>query len=360
MRIESIRLHNFRCFEDFSLSNLERCTIITGANGAGKTSILEALHYACYFRSFKTHRIKEIARAGQHTAGINLSLAGELSYDALSVHFEHPKKKVHLNEKPITSFKQLYDTYRVVTITEHDLELIQGAPAVRRTFIDQMISIGDPQYMQVLKRYKSVIDNRNALLAKFNDYETYTIWTTQLLELTKMIQAKRASFLALLESQSQDLIAQFFSDTFSVAFDYQSVKPYSLTPIDSIDQLFSTYPGIYDHERAFKRSLIGAHLDDFHVSFQDKSSRIYASRGQQKLIVFLLKLSYIRYLNELYKTDNTILLVDDFVTDFDQVKLSLLLSLMTTLPSQLIMTSPLNQTLLSGILSNFSFKYINV
>src|SRR5437868_6298202 len=85
-------------------------------------------------------------------------------------------------------------------------------------------------------------------------------------------------------------------------------------------------------------SLFGAHLDDFLIHFQDKKSKNYSSRGQQKLIVLLVKIAQIQQL--LHSKGPVILLLDDFMTDFDEQRCRLLLDLLFDLKIQLIFTVP--------------------
>jgi recombinational DNA repair ATPase RecF len=96
-------------------------------------------------------------------------------------------------------------------------------------------------------------------------------------------------------------------------------------------------------ERRYGRSLFGAHLDDVTVEFASKKSKLYASRGQQKLIVFLLKAALLTHV-----TGNgrpCVFLLDDFMTDFDEQRAIQLVTLLKTLPAQIIFTAPLDRGL---------------
>lgn len=222
-----------------------------------------------------------------------------------------------------------------MTITEDDLLMIQGAPSLRRSFIDHVVVLKDPAFALLSKKYRTCLDNRNALLSSYKyDDESYRLWTDQLLKASLQIQAARKQALSILEKQTQKLMADLGQGSLSIVYEY--ARPYNdLTDISSADDLFIRYPSLKGHESAQRRTLFGAHLDDFVITFQDKSSRTYASRGQQKLIIFMLKLA------QLIDMPGTALLVDDFLTDFDESRAEALLPLMTSLSSQLIITSPI-------------------
>jgi DNA replication and repair protein RecF len=87
-----------------------------------------------------------------------------------------------------------------------------------------------------------------------------------------------------------------------------------------------------------KHSLFGAHLDDFIIQFESKSARRLASRGQQKLIITLLKMAQVRHITR--HKGPLLFLIDDFITDFDSATLQRLFPLLRDLECQLIITTP--------------------
>lgn len=351
MRIVSASLRNFRCFSSLKLDFEKPVVLIHGPNGSGKTSILEALHYACYLRSFKTHLPKELVLAQAEGFGVGLGLVTQ-GFDTLSVHFSKSKRAVKLNEQSIGSYKELYEAYRVITITEDDLQMIQGAPSARRSFLDTMVLLSDPTHASVSLKYRTILNNRNALIARGRaDEESYMLWTEQLLQTSFHIQKARLEVLKQVEAEAKVLVQEFFKDpvnaTDPLQISYKYARPYSnLEGITTAQELIERYPGLKEQELRQKRTLIGAHLDDFSVAYLGKDCRTYSSRGQQKLVVFLLKMAHLQALKSRGST-GTILLVDDFMTDFDEERAATLLPLMTKLSSQVILTSPLE-----GIVKN--------
>ncbi len=341
MRIVSLSLKNFRCFSSVDLDVESSVVLIHGPNGSGKTSILEALHYGCYLRSFKTHLPREMAQTKSDGFGVALGLASTNSFDTLNVNFSRNKKTVKLNQQPVGSYKELYDVYKVVTITEDDLLMIQGAPSLRRSFIDQMVLLIDPDYAPLLKKYRHILDNRTALISSGkDDGESYQLWTNQLLAVSSRLQKARIAVLENLEKEVQTLIKDVMADGV-LSINYEYARPYSdIADITSTEDLMIRYPSLQGHEMMQKRSLFGAHLDDFSIMFQGKSCRTYASRGQQKLLIFLLKLAHVKLLRSNQNAGGVVLLVDDFMTDFDEERAQALVHLMTSLPTQLILTTP--------------------
>ncbi|MBA2306521.1 DNA replication/repair protein RecF [Candidatus Dependentiae bacterium] len=344
MHIETVHLVNFRCFSSLNLEFKSPIVLVYGPNGSGKTTILEALHYACYLRSFKAHLHKHIIGPLAEGFSIDLGIIGPHGFDTLHVGLKRNKKSVQLNGQPVRSYEELYRVYKVVTIKEDDIAMIQGSPSLRRSFIDYMVLLFDPGFAALGKKYKVILDNRNALLiAPRNDTESYMLWTEQLLTISAEIQKKRLDALAWLTKEVKIIYATLFPGLLEgISFTYEYAKSYpDAAHLQSAEELLGRYPSLVARERAQKRTLFGAHLDDLLIEFQQKSSKIYASRGQQKLIVILLKLAQVAFMKK--RNEEVIVLIDDFMADFDEAKMEILIPLLATLPSQLVITSPIKE-----------------
>lgn len=360
MQIKQVLLKNFRCFEHLSLPINNQYVLIEGLNGKGKTSLLEALHYACYLRSFRTYSPQELTRMGQDAFFIKIDVAPEhemLGSHEIQVGFFGKRRTVKINQKQIVSYKELLEYYRIITLTEDDLSLIKEGPEVRRAFIDQYVLIDNPDYVHVLKKLQYTVDNRTILLKKGISQESYDFWTEQLWSVSKQIQHMRAAALHELEQQVSLLIKEYFQDELHIECRYQYKK--GLDKQTTFDQLMSSYPSLMADEMHQKRSLFGAHLDDFLMLFQQQKSRIFASRGQQKLIVMLMKIAQIQLLMAKSKL-KPIFLLDDFMTDFDPDRGKTIINLLKILDCQLIFTAPARTSWFYECLNGLSIQYINI
>lgn len=338
MQITQLLIKNLRCFKEYTLQLEAPLVLLCGSNGSGKTSLLEAMHYGCYLRSFRTHLPRELIMHGQDTFFINIKFKDQHEPHELQVGFSQSSKKrlVKIDQRPIQTYKELTDRYRIVTLTSDDLDLICEGPDLRRTFIDQAIALAHPEYGAVLRTYKHILANRNALLAKGTvNEELYQTWSEQLWEQSCLIQEARRKQLSALQERTNTLLAQFLPDGLRITFTY---RPRLIGDASSCQELLKARPLLFSQEQTFGRSLFGAHLDDIAIHFQDKGSKAFASRGQQKLIVFLLKIAQLQELVHL--KGPSILLVDDFMADFDTDRIKALLTLLESLKCQLILTSP--------------------
>lgn len=352
LHLTQIHIKQFRCFKDFTLDFDNKMILIQGNNGSGKTSILEALHYLCYLRSFRTHSPRDLIQFGNEgffiKASFNAPIADQLMPGDAQVGFAQKKRLVKVNQKPIATYKELMDYYRIITLTEDDLHLINSGPEIRRAFIDQALLLDDPDFMNVIKNYKTILDNRNALFIRSRpDFDSYQLWTDQLWNASRIIQERRIAILAQFEQETNQILAAYFDNQLSISFSY---APKKINPEMSRAEFDALQPGLYQEECRFSRSLFGAHLDDLVIRFQDKKSKSFASRGQQKLIILLLKIAQIKQIG--LKRGSAIFLLDDFMTDFDPNRAAILLDILDKTGFQLIFTSPLNRGIFEDYLKD--------
>jgi len=348
--IQKIRLKNFRCFDDqtFDFEN-NKFVIITGKNGSGKSSLLEALHYSCYLRSFRTHLNKDLVNLEQDYFFINIEFDLENlgTSDQLHVGFSDAEgKQVKLNQKIIQSYKELISQYRIVSLSEDDLRVVSGAPETRREFFDFALFLLTPDFLVQSKRYRQTLEQRNSMLgnmharnsSSFN--EELKIWSQKLWEEALPIKEARKDYLIELELLVNKLLMQYFSEQetdLCVSFTYSSKN----SPGETFELFWEQHESkSLITELKWGRSLFGAHLDDFSISFQNKKAKIFASRGQQKLIVFLIKVAQLSM--TLQHGEPGVFLLDDFLTDFDAGRLQNCLTVLQDLPFQIFITSPVD------------------
>lgn len=345
MQLTRLHLKNFRCFNEITLAFESPITLLSGCNGSGKTSLIEAMHYLCYLRSFRTHTPRELLAFEQETFFLRATVRGDFEslyagINELQVGFSGKKRLVKLNQKAVSSYKELIDCYRIITLTEDDLALIKDGPEMRRSFLDAALLLHNPTYATTLRHARHIVDNRNSLLYHGNySAASYHLWTQQLWDISRTMQEARIEALRGLEEETNALAARYVHTDTHIALRY---VPKKMGDYDTFD-LFMAEQGAHleREESRIRRSLFGAHLDDFSIILQGNASKSFASRGQQKLLILLLKMAQMQEL--IKKRGPAILLLDDFMTDFDEKKASSLLQALASLNCQRIFTSPLHK-----------------
>ncbi len=387
MQLHSLTMRNFRCFKNKTIHFNAQQIIIIGKNGSGKTSIIEALYFLCFFKSFRTAQISDLALYEQddeenlqQLTNINIDKTynnatfsstetdmknnffialrahneTDIPYE-ISVGVHNNKKQILCNNKKPTSRRDIFLDFPLFSITEDDLQLIKGDPEYRRTFVDQAISFSDKQFITTLKALKAALIQRNALLMQINKQEemnhqaasllrdpselhkSLKSWTHLVWQKSIEVEEARVGFIKILEKKIKALLdSTFENEGLCVTIDYTEKKPYIK---NDFERFWLAHSKIIPAEIALKRSLFGAHLDDIIISFKSKKAKNFASRGQQKLIVFLIKFSQYLHIKEQCKQKG-ILLLDDFITDFDSNNLNKALEIINKENLQTIITCP--------------------
>ncbi len=324
MYLVKLQLQDLRCFKHLTINFSHQITLIEGRNGSGKTTIVEGLYYLCYLRSFRTHTTRDLIRFDSNNFFIQADLQDGAVCEKLQVGFSVNRRLVKLNDVLVSSFKELIQTYRVIVLTEDDLDLIKGGPEERRNFIDQYIYLQDPSWHVAMRDLRQIVAQRNATLKNNFQAELFEVWTKQLNEKSELIRRQRTIALSEIQVELNAILQQTFGGELSVDFVYQ--------PRLWQDELRV-------REQFMGHSLCGAQLDDYQIQLNSLATRKFASRGQQKLVSVLMKVVQVLTLRRLFQ-GVILFLLDDFLTDFDSERASLLLDLLSKLPAQLVFTSP--------------------
>jgi DNA replication and repair protein RecF len=333
--LKRIELKNFRCFIPLILDVDSKVVLLEGNNGSGKTTIIEALHYVCYLKSFRTSSIKDLIGFGSEGFFIKIVC----DEHEITVGSSGKKRHIAIDRKRIESYQELRDFYQIVTLTEHDLAVVQDSPDARRSFIDHTLLLFYPSLLELFKNFKTTLENRNTLLfsGRYDQLEL-ELWTERLFDITVCIQKERNVLLEKLSSIIINNLQSHIQRDCLLSFTYQAKKIEKYQ--ERTFQEFLPYwkNEIFPEEQRFKRSCFGAHLDDIQILFNTKPARMFSSRGQQKLIVVLLKMAQVVFLHK--EGRSTTFLLDDFLTDFDPFIMKQLLELCKKLNAQLIFTAP--------------------
>jgi len=334
---------------------------VTGDNGMGKTSILEAIHYLCYLKSFRSHVVQDVVHTGSESfflkGGFERMHDFETAQHSLQVGYFQRKKSIKLDQRPVTSFKQILSYFQVITLTEDDIDLIKGYPAVRRAFIDQAVLFCQPEAFDEYSSFRQVVAHRNALLAtpKKIDHTEFEVWNHGLWQHSLKIQQYRVHALDRVEKAVNSLLEQYFDGIYEVSLRYD---PKFVCIGDDYDTFARKIFHLFDQERIMKRSLYGAHLDDIVIQIKGKKARVYASRGQQKLISLLCKVSWASFTSG--DIDHPIMLIDDFISDFDKIRLSGLVDFFMNCKNQIILTAPFCDPALKKLLEKADPEIISL
>lgn len=356
MRVNHLVVHQFRCFEQMAITFDAPIVLIEGDNGTGKTSILEALYYACYVRSFRTHTPRDLVKMGCQGCSVNVMFtdSDQIAHE-LQVGLQPPKRRVRLDGKVVRSYDEMLSCMRIVAVTDGDAQLIRGGPEGRRAFIDEYILVHEPAFLSTLKTYATVLKHRNALLKGRNDdAANLEVWTRKVWESGVIIQAKRLEYVEQLNNITKELCDVLKGQNFLINLRYHMKRSLQ----NSYEAFHPTVIALRNAEHIMGYSLFGPHLDDVVIDVNLTQARSFASRGQQKAAILLLKLAQAHELVQRYR--GGIMVLDDVMLDFDDCMLKLLVGMLVQLPVQLLFTSAQGNTgALQRVLAQFKPQIVH-
>ena len=167
MRVVGVSLRDFRGYDDAEASLGDGLTVVSGPNGAGKTNLLEALYFGCTGRSCRTSNERELVRFGAGAARVVVSAIGR-GRSARAVGRLHPgqPKRMRVDGAPVERLLDVAERPLVSVFLPDRLELIKGAPALRRAHLDQFVAALWPARTATRRAYAQALAQRNALISR--------------------------------------------------------------------------------------------------------------------------------------------------------------------------------------------------
>lgn len=331
MIVDSLRVQHVRNHADFSCSLSPRVTIITGSNGSGKTSLIEAMYVALRGTSFRASD-KEMLQYDNEWWRVDLQLRDGTARSAAFDSSKQTGRKKFIVDDKVSYRLPAAQKYPVVLFEPEDLRLISGSPTRRRDFIDTLASQLDPQYGTNLRKYERALKQRNTLLKKqFVTPDDVFVWNVALSEYGAYIAERRIYFIERLNTQldeAYNTIAQS-SDTVSIH--------YSDTLIGNTKQkIMSELHAGFDRDKVLGYTSVGPHRHDVVFRFNGTSAIAVASRGETRTVILALKFLEVAIIEQL--TDRKpIVLLDDVFGELDHARQQHLTS--TFADKQVVITS---------------------
>lgn len=308
--ISALRLENFRCFREFSIPSLEKTVFLTGSNGQGKTSVLESVFYLANLRSFRTLRTSEMIRTG--SASFRISADVRLTSFAERYDIEQGEKRsLRIAGKNIVRSSDFAGAFRTVAFLPDDPLILTGASQLRRRFFDMFISMMDREYFRFLQKYTAALKSRNVLLRTPGcQKENLEAWSDLLSEYGSRIVTERERYSALLSDFMRNILLEIRPELSDFQIRIRCGKGSS-----DRETYRKKLDSFLDRDLRAGFTSFGPHADDFDFIADEKTLRIYGSRGQCRIISFVMKLAEL----DLISSDSlrSVVLVDDAVGDLD-------------------------------------------
>jgi DNA replication and repair protein RecF len=351
-------------FRNYSRLEWEACptnNIVYGGNGQGKTNLLEAVYFLATTRSHRTSHEKELINwaasqddlpvvrvegdvcRNRDRLHLELSLLGCKS--GVNTHEVSPssesnqitgiaQKKILLNGIPRRA-ADIVGQIGIVLFTSQDIDVIGGAPLLRRRHMDNIMTQTDSRYLRALANYNRVVEQRNHLLRLIQENRASSdqleFWNGELIKNGTYLIKHRYKLVKEINLQAPPIHRALTSDEEDLKIVYlpnlEGISPSS--DEEEIKQRFAAKLTQHQsREIGAGISLIGPHRDDLTFLVNGTNTGIYGSRGQQRTLALSLKLAEAKFL---LKTlgESPIILLDDMLSELDSQRCGLLIQALT-------------------------------
>lgn len=330
--LTKLATENFRNLETGPVEFAPYLNLISGENGQGKTSLVEAIYLLCTTRSFRTEKLGEVIRTGQ--SGLRLKgqfVKGgvpslqEAQISARGRSFRKDGKAIsnriaYAREKPVVAFHP------------GDLSLSSGSSSLRRRLLDRSLVYLDPAGAEARLRYQEALKSRQELLARgARDAE---------LSVYEQIAAREGALLTRARKRAADEIARHFLVAFEAVGAPLLEVGVQFSPGGSED--VEEFVSQLERRRAIdtrrKAATYGPGRDDLELSLRGRSARAFASQGQQRLLALCLKLAELGLIREVSQAE-PLLLLDDVSSELDKERTLAVFRFLASTKSQVFVTT---------------------
>jgi len=311
--ISDLRLQQFRSYADALFEFGDGVNIIVGPNGGGKTNLLEAVLVVARGGSYRVNDV-DLLQFGAPWFRLDAHTQPEGSERIVKLVTEPRQVKTYELDGKMYQRLTLHHVLPIVLFEPNHLQLLHGAPELRRNYLDDILEQTSAGYGSYRRNYRRLLSQRNALLKRPTPPSSQELfpWNLRLSELGATI------------ARSREVLARSLDEQLGGVYEHisEAVTKVSLTyhpkfPIDQYETCLLQKLEDHAHEDAIRGfTAYGPHREDFAVSFDDRAADEYASRGETRTAILALKIIELQLLESNHQ-QTPLLLLDDVFSELD-------------------------------------------
>ena len=330
MIIHSLKLRNFRNYEEIEILPHPGVNILFGQNGSGKTNLLEAIHYCALGRSHRTSQDKEVVLKGADMAavGVQLQKSGvRMDVQVKLTPNDVRKKSVYVDRKRAGRLSDLMGHVQCVIFSPEDLMLVKEGPAIRRRYLDMMLSQLSTAYFTALQQYQKALDQRNSMLREAKKGARLDAAMMDAFEEAMAAQCavviplrrKMVSHTAFIAGEKYEAISGRENEQFHMAYECCVPENEDVTAYARETLRDNRQEDVFRAGTSF-----GIHREDIALTLKGRDMKVFASQGQIRTAALSMKLAQL----EVFRGETgeaPILLLDDVMSELDMTRRTRLL-----------------------------------
>ncbi|MCB0986170.1 MAG: DNA replication and repair protein RecF [Microthrixaceae bacterium] len=335
MKINRLWLADFRCYQEVDVTFDAGLTAVIGANGQGKTNLVEAVAYLATLSSFRGAPGEALVRSGTPRAIVRAEAEREGRQLLLEAELvANGRNRTQLNRQPLRRARDLLGALRVSVFSPDDLVLVKGSPGERRNLLDDVLVSLHPRHDQQRSDLDRILRQRGALLKQAGGRLNAELETTLDVFDAKLAEAGEA--LAAARGRLVEAMAPVLSDSYGRLARTPS-------PVSAVYEPTWMQGGLAAALAAARRddlrrgvSTVGPHRDDLELTLNGLPARTHASQGEQRSLALALRLAAHEVVRA--RTESTpVLILDDVFSELDPDRSDALLRSLP--PGQTILTT---------------------